>query len=62
MRYECKKYHICEKDFIWNTVTCSCENVKYLACIIDNSVITCDEIIDAEAQSYDKETKTITTY
>ena len=29
--------------------------------IIDNSVITCDKIVDALAKSYDKETKTFTT-
>ena len=38
---------------IWNRATCSCKNGKYLASVIDNSVITCDGIIDA------KETKTI---
>ena len=27
-RCECKKYHICEKDYIWNPATCSCKNVK----------------------------------
>ena len=36
-----------------NPVTCFCENGRYLANIIDNSVITYDGIIDAE------ETKTI---
>ena len=41
-----KKHHICAKDYIWNPATCSCENVKYLASIIDDSVITCDEIIE----------------
>ena len=35
-----------EKDYIWNPTTCSCENGKYLASIIDDSVITCDEIIE----------------
>ena len=35
-----------EKDYIWNPATCSCENDKYLASIIDDSVITCDEIIE----------------
>ena len=24
-----KKQHICEKDYIWNPVTCSCENEIY---------------------------------
>ena len=54
---ECKKRHVCEKDYIWNSATCSCENGKYLASITDNSVITCDEIIE----SYDETTKTIQT-
>ena len=44
---------MCKKDFIWNPATCGCENGKYLASIIDESVITCDEII--------KETKTVST-
>ena len=52
---ECKKHHTCEKNYIWNPVTCSCENGKYLVSIIDASVIMCDEIIDSE------ETKTVTT-
>ena len=34
--------------FIWNLATCSCENGKYLVGIIDNSVITSNEIMDAE--------------
>ena len=34
-----------KKDYIWNPATCSCKNGKYLASIIDNSVIMCDEII-----------------
>ena len=51
---ECKRHYICEKNYIWNPATCSCKNGKYLASIIDNSVIMCDEIIEAE-------TKTVTT-
>ena len=35
---------MCEKDYIWNRATCSGKNGKYLAGIIDDSVITCDEI------------------
>ena len=38
-----------KKDYIWNPATCRCENGKDLASIIDDLVITCDEIIDAEA-------------
>ena len=60
-RCECKKHNICEKDYIWNPAVCNCKNSKYLASIMDESVITCDEIIDAEAKSYSKETKTIPT-
>ena len=52
-----KKRHVCEKDYIWNLVTCSCENGKYLASVMDDSVITWDEIIE----SCDEETKTIPT-
>ena len=44
---------------MWKPAICSCENGKYLAIIIDNLVIMQDEIIDAKAKSYDKETKTI---
>ena len=32
-----------------------------MASIIDNSVITCDDIIDAGAKSYDEETKPVLT-
>ena len=31
---------------MWNPCTCSYENGKYLASIINNSVIKCDEIIE----------------
>ena len=33
--------------YIWNSARCICENGKYLKTTIDDSVITCDEIIDA---------------
>ena len=36
---------MCEKDYIWNPNACACENDDYLESIIDDSVITCDEII-----------------
>ena len=54
---ECKKRHVCEKDYIWNPSTCSCENGKYSASIMDNSAITYDKVIEP----YDEETKTIPT-
>ena len=37
---------MCKKDYIWNPATFSCKNGKYLASIIDDSVITCDEVIN----------------
>ena len=54
---ECKKHNTCEKDFIWNSATCSFRNSKYLANIMNDSVITCDEVIE----SHDEETKTVPT-
>ena len=47
------EYYVCEKNYIWNTVTCDCKNGKYLASIIEDSVISCDEII--------QKTKTVST-
>ena len=49
------------KRLYLESATCSRENGKYLANIMDDLVITCDEIIDAEAKSYGEETKTIPT-
>ena len=49
-RCECKnpkKDRVCEKYYIWNSATCNCENGKYLASTIDDSVITCNEIINS---------------
>ena len=34
-----------KNDYFWNSATCNCENGKYLASIMDDSVITCDEVI-----------------
>ena len=56
-RCEYKKRHECKKDNVWNPATCSCENRKYLLNIMDDSAITCGEIIE----SYNEETKTILT-
>ena len=44
--WECKKHHMCEKAYIWNSFACSWENGKYLGSIIDSSVITCDEMYE----------------
>ena len=45
-RSECKKRHVCEKDCVWNHGTCNCENGKYLASIMNDSVIMCDKITE----------------
>ena len=51
------------KHYIWNPSTCSCENGKNLASIIDDSVTKCNEIIDAgldaEAKSNNEDIKSI---
>ena len=54
---ECKNPEktLWEKDYIWNPATCSYESGKYLGIIIDNSLITCDDIIDVD------KTETVTT-
>ena len=48
--------NVCEKYYIWSPASCSCQSGKYLASIIDDSAITCDEIMDVEAKSKDEET------
>ena len=53
---------VCAKYiYIWNPATCICKNGKYLAGIIDDPVITYDEIIYAVAKSFNEETKTVLT-
>ena len=43
---ECIKHHICKKYYIWNPATWTCKDVKYLASIINDSLVTCVEIIE----------------
>ena len=43
---ECKKHHTCEKDYIWNPSTCICKNEKYLASIMDESVVIPNKAIE----------------
>ena len=54
---ECKKRHVCKNKNVSDSVTFSWKNGKYLASIMDNSVIMRNEVTD----SYDEETKTIPT-
>ena len=42
------------KRHVWNPATCSCENGKYLASIMDDLATACDEVIE----SYNKDAKT----
>ena len=51
-KYLCESLtHVYEKHYISIPVTCSCENNKYVASIINNLVITCVKII-GEAKTY----------
>ena len=50
---EYKNRHVCEKDYILTPSTYSCENGKYLAIIVDDSAITCDEFM----KSYNEKIK-----
>ena len=43
------------KNYNWNPATCCCKNGNDLTSIIDDSVITCDEIIHAETKSPNEE-------
>ena len=43
-QWVCKNVY--EKGHIWNPATCSCESGKYLANIMDGSVIMFNEIIE----------------
>ena len=42
-----KKYHICEKYYIWNPSICSCENGNDLASVKDDSAVMCDEVLES---------------
>ena len=46
-------------NYIWNHCSCTCGNGKYVESIIDNSLVTCDEIIDAIAKLYKESSKSI---
>ena len=51
---DCKKHHFCEKDYVWNPATCNCENGKYLASIMVDSGIICDEIVYEEETNFNE--------
>ena len=53
-----KTSYIWKRVYVQNPSACICENGKYFRNIMDDSVITCDEVI---VQSYNEEIKTIPT-
>ena len=55
----CEKHNVSVKKYIWNPITCSFKSDKYLANIMDDSVIKCDKIIDAKVKSYEEAIKTV---
>ena len=52
-----KKHHACEKDYVWNPAKCNCENGKYLASIVNDSAIMCDETIESYTKPSPKDAK-----
>ena len=49
-----KKVYVYEKDYIWNPAACNFEIGKYLASIMDYSVIVYDEIIYAGEKNFNE--------
>ena len=43
---ECKKHHVFHKDYVRNPSTCNFENGKHLTSIMNDSAITCNDIIE----------------
>ena len=56
-RYECNKRHAGEKNYVWNPSICSFENGKYLASIMDDSVIIGDKVIESYEEYTDADAK-----
>ena len=58
-RWDCKKTHVCEKDYVWHPTLCNSENPKYEASIMDK--IICDEVIDIKETNFNEKTITCKT-
>ena len=56
---ECKKIHVCETDYMWNPAPNSCENIKYLATIMNK--IICDKIMKVKETNFNKKNITCKT-
>ena len=51
------KRHVCKKDYVRNPASCNCENLKYLASIMDDSTITRDKNIESYGENVDAVSK-----
>ena len=45
---------MCGKDYVQNPATRNCENGKYLASIMDDSVVIYDEITDLKETNFNE--------
>lgn len=55
-----KKDLVCKENHIWNPSIFTCEiNNAYMKSLIKDSVVSCDEIIDAVATLYDDTPETV---
>ena len=41
------KINVCEKEYFFHPSKCNCENGKYLANIMNDSAIICDEVTES---------------
>ena len=45
---------ICATKVFWNTATCNCENSRHAESVIEDSGITCDEILETTKNNVTK--------
>ena len=53
-RCQCKKHYKYQNDYVWNPALCNSENGKYLASIVGDTVIICNEIIDVKETKFNE--------
>ena len=55
-RCGCKnpRKNVCDKSYVWNTATCNCENSRHAENVIEDSGITCDEILETTKNNVTK--------
>ena len=59
MPIKCKNYQTCKKGYSWNTSICVSENGRYLKSVADDSLITCDEIMNGTGSVSTNVTSTV---